>query len=167
MYAVERTGQIMNVVRHVFACVCLVAILAACSDGGGSAGPSTTASGGTTELRTELDARGQTVESIGSGSSPLSVDPEWWCVSGVVVGVYEYPDEDQASRDVQRLQGPAFFAASDFAAQPHFYARDQLIVQAFGAHDSLAPVLVELLGPELAIAAFGFAPTLACRDFRI
>jgi hypothetical protein len=140
------------------------ALSAGCSGGGGDTA-STTAALLADGLRTELEGRGHSVVPLGvSERSLLSVGVEWWCASDIIVGVHEYADGDATRRDIARLEDPEFLAGTDFAAPPHFYAHDRLIVEVAGAHDVLAPTLVELLGHALAVDAFGFDPTLPCDE---
>ena len=117
-------------------------------------------------FRSGLEARGHVVEPLATSQSFLSVDTEWWCVSQIPVGVHAYTNDAAMTADVRHLKAPGTFASIDFAAAPHFYAHDRLIVEAVGVHDQIAPDLVELLAPKLGVSAFGFNPTIACDEFR-
>jgi hypothetical protein len=108
----------------------------------------------TPELIEALQLAGQPVEIAGQVDQPFfSVPGQIIVVDGEDVQVFEYPDAAAAEIEAAQIAPDASSVATSmlsWAAAPHFYSKDRLIVLYVGENESVTRVLVDALGEPIA-----------------
>lgn len=128
--------------------VLLCALVLACAT------PTSTASSGAAALADSLRAAGLTVESAGTVEQPFfTVPARVYIVGGEDVQIYEFATAAEAERAAATVgaTGSTIGTSSmSWMAPPHFFRKDNLIVNYLGSSEATLRELERLLGKQFA-----------------